>query len=360
MGIVIGVPQPLRHCPSLPIWEQRSGQVYLVFIDETFWRFFELSSHGYFCHAAVGVPENEYEAVQDETTPIFERYCALLVPQREFKHAEFKRIDFEARHALAESLHDVLLAHGGFISAFYTPTNSFLTEQVRVNLLLATQETAVPTDPKRLGELMQAAATELRAESKGPGMSAVIAALLSTPVSALLNFAESIDIALRVIYDPREPREDRAVRAEMQRTAEMVGRMTPASANRLLDVNITLRSENAVGLQYADLAAGEARAFFAANPELREFGASPNLITSTSSEPVQAVGVRNGREYKFGAVTYMPEAMQRRFFRRDPEGRTVFAEFTDLLLSGTITCFSTQGTPRHILPYEQLFVDQLD
>ena len=219
-----------------------------------------------------------------ETRPIFKQYCELLVPQREFKHSEFKRIDFEARHVLAKELHDVLAAHGGFLSAFYTPVHSFLAERVRVNMLLARQERAIPADPERLSELIQVAAEELKAERTGPGLSAAISDLLHTPISALLHFADFIDIRLKVIYDPREPREDRAVQAAMNRTAELTGNITPGTASRLVDVNVTSTSETEIGLQYADLAAGETRAFFDANRELREFGASPNLITSTSDE----------------------------------------------------------------------------
>ena len=360
MGLVIGIPQPLRNCPSLPAWERRRGQVYLVFIDETFWRFFELSSQGFFCHAAVGLPEAEYDAVLDETRPIFRRYCELLVPQREFKHAEFKRIGFEARRSLAKMIHDVLHSHGGFISAFYTPTSSFLLERARVNLLMAGRETSLPTNSERRSELLQGASAEVRAKRAGPGMSAAITALLHTPISALLNFAESIDVGLRLVYDPRETRENCAVRAGMLRTAEFVGKMTPATANRLLDVNIASSSEKEVGLQFADLAAGETRVFLDAHRELMEYGASPKLITSTSDETIQAVGVRNGTEYKFGAVIYLPSALQQCFFNGDSSGRTVFSEFTDLLLSGTVTCYSAQGAPRHILPYEQLLIDQLD
>ena len=175
-----------------------------------------------------------------------------------------------------------------------------------------------------------------------------------------MNFAEAIDITLKVVYDPRERRENKAVKAGIQRTAEAAEKLTPVTARRLLDVDITSISEDEVGLQYADLAAGETRAFLNVNPELRALGASPNLITSTSDEPFQVVAVFNGTAYKFGAATHMPTALRDRFFTTDPKGRTVFPEFTDLLLSGTITCFSVQGTPRHILPYDQLVVDQLD
>jgi hypothetical protein len=136
--------------------------------------------------------------------------------------------------------------------------------------------------------------------------------------------------------------------------------MTPATAGRLLDVSITSKSEDEIGLQLADLAAGETRAFLDANRDLREFGASPKLITSKSDEPIQTAQQFRGSVHKAGAVTVMPNALQRRFFNQDPKGRSVLPQFTDLLLSGMLTCFSTWGTPRHIIPYDRQFVDQLD
>jgi hypothetical protein len=48
--------------------------------------------------------------VRDEMKPIFERHCEVLVPQKEFKHTEFKRIDFEGRIAIAKRIYDVLYA----------------------------------------------------------------------------------------------------------------------------------------------------------------------------------------------------------------------------------------------------------
>ena len=360
MSILIDTPQQLKKCPTLPVWKKRSGQVYLVFIDETFRQFFELNSSGYFCHAAVGLPHAEYVAVRNEIKPIFERYCEVLMPQKEFKHKEFKRIDFEERVDLAKRIHDVMYAHGGFISAFYTPADSFLMEKVRTTLFLAGKEVSIPADRKRLTELMEEAAVKVKAEWTGPGMSNIITDLLRTPVSGLLHFAEAIDVKLKVVYDPRERREDKAVKAGIERSAEFVRKITPTTADRLLDVNITSTSEDEVGLQLADLAAGETRAFLDANLELREFGASPKLITPTSDEPIQTVQAIEDSVYKSGTVTVMPNALQRRFFSKDPKGRSVFPQFTDLLLSGILTCFSVWGTPRHIIPYDRQFMDQLD
>ena len=105
------------------------------------------------------------------------------MPQKEFKHKEFKRIDFEERVDLAKRIHDVMYAHGGFISAFYTPADSFLMEKVRTTLFLAGKEVSIPADRKRLTELMEEAAVKVKAEWTGPGMSNIITDLLRTPVS---------------------------------------------------------------------------------------------------------------------------------------------------------------------------------
>lgn len=360
MGILVDSPQPLKNCPTKQVWEQRRGQTYLVFIDETFLQFFELDSRGYFCHAALGIPESEYRTVENRMKPIFERYCELLVPQKEFKHREFKRIEFHARWDLAGSLHDVLYEHGCFISAFYTPARSFLIEKVRVHLYLGGEAVAVPTDETSLRELMEGAAAEVEASWNGPGMSDVIASLLHTPVSGLLHFAEAIDLRLKLIYDPREPKEDKSVRGAIDRIADLVEKITPATEGRLIGVTMTSASDQEIGLQLADLAAGETRAFLDANRDLTEFAASPRLITPQSDEPIQAVQRRGGQLFKSGSVTIMPNALQRRFFAKDPKQRSVFSRFTDLLLSGMLTCYSTWGTPRHLIPYDRQIVDQLD
>jgi hypothetical protein len=109
MGIVVPFPYPLRTCPGLKIWRPRSGEVYRLFVDETFHQFFELNERGYFCHGAVGVPQRDYQSVHEALKPVFDRYRELLVPElTEFKHSEFKRIPFPDRWALAQQIHRAL------------------------------------------------------------------------------------------------------------------------------------------------------------------------------------------------------------------------------------------------------------
>jgi hypothetical protein len=358
VGIRINSPEPLRNCPTLPIWQKRSGQVYLVFIDETFSGFFEMRDRGYFCHAAVGIPEAEYAAVGEEMKPLFERFKDLLVPDhKEFKHTEFKRIPFAERSSLARASRDVLYEHGCFISGFYSPVDAYLLERVRTDLLGDVGVKSVPADHKAL---LAQKAEDLKAGWDGPGHSAIIRQLLLTPLSGLLNFAGAIDVRIRIIYDPRGPREDKAVWKALLDLQEGFGKAMPKTASRLLDVNITSKSEDEIGLQIADLAAGEVRAFFDANPQFMEYGASPKLITPDSDEPVEAWIQLKGRQYKSGSVISMPGALQKRFFNPDPKERSVLPIFTDVLMCGMLTCFSSWGTPRHVAAFDKHFMDQLD
>jgi hypothetical protein len=356
MGILIPNPTPLDNCPNLPIWAKHKGETYLVFIDETYARFFELNVYGYFCHAAVGIPEVEYDAVTGEMQRIFEMYKEILAAnQSEFKHTEFKRIPFKERWELARRIRDVLRGHGGFVSTFYTPANSYLLERLRTDLL--DEAEAVPGEHKAL---LERKSEEIRAAWTGPGQSDIIKQLLHTPVSALLHFGKALDLTFRIIYDPRHPKEDKVVWKTLQELDSAIEILTPGTAGRIREVNITTKSEDSIGLQLADLAAGEARAFLEANRDLLETGSSPKLITPSSDEPIQGIIQFKGQNFKATAITMMPNALQKRFFQQDPKERSVFASFRDVLLAGMMTCYGSWGTPRHIAVYDKMLIDQLD
>src|ERR1700730_9727733 len=99
--------------PTNPV---RFRNNYLVFVDESTNRFFNLDSHyGYFCHAAVGIPELEYQQVVERLVPVFEQYRQMVGPREtELKHREFRRIQHRERFALATQIAEVLRDTGGF------------------------------------------------------------------------------------------------------------------------------------------------------------------------------------------------------------------------------------------------------
>jgi hypothetical protein len=73
-----------------------------------------------------------------------------------------------------------------------------------------------------------------------------------------------INIHLEVAVDPREVREDRAVKEGIVTVAHLQSKL-PADrlgvGKRVLNVDVSRRSEQEIGLQLADLIAGEARVF---------------------------------------------------------------------------------------------------
>ena len=265
----VAQPRPLDTCLGLAVWRHFAGQPYLVFVDELFRGFFEFDRRGYFVHAAVGIPEGQYSDLQNDIAPIFQTFQGLTSPgAREFKYSEFKRIDPADRRRMAFRLRDVLKKHGAFFAGFYTPLEAFVLERARTNLFLE-DLTALPDD---YTEVYKQAENELRAEVSGPGQSAVIAKLIHRPVVGVANMLASLDCRFRIIYDPGGKREDKAVAATVEGWVKLLDNLKNVKsdlrtdlADYILGFHRDRRSEDEVGLQLANLVAGEIREFFVVN-----------------------------------------------------------------------------------------------
>ena len=82
---LVPTPVPLLTCPGLKYWRPYVGTPYLLFVDESFRGFFEFEERGYFVHAAVGIPESQYEDLKAEIEPVFQEYRRLTsAGEREF------------------------------------------------------------------------------------------------------------------------------------------------------------------------------------------------------------------------------------------------------------------------------------
>lgn len=363
--IAVPHPCPLATCPGRDIWSRRSGQDYLVFVDESFRGFLELRQVGYFCHAAVGIPQLEYERLKMAVAPIFADYQRITaLNPSEFKHADFRSVEWRDRRRIALRLANALTTHGAFIAGFYTTSRDFVLECIRTDLLETDAEV-----PEEFGRLWEDVAARRRAEfTSAAGHSRAIADLLVLPIAAVVNLLASFECRYRVVYDPRERREDRAV-------ARFVGEYADAIRTVSAKMNESRRaalegafhgfecqrtSEDELGLQMADLMAGEIRVFFEGNEGLRSYGATRRLITPQSEEPMVTIAEVDGHHFKTGALQRMPGALARCFSAPDPQGRYVLPFFRNLLASGQLTCYSTWGQPRDVMAFERLIWDQVD
>ncbi len=360
----VPTPQPLLTCPGLKYWRPHVGKPYLVFVDESFRGFFEFSERGYFVHAIVGIPESQHEALSNAMAPVFQEYRRLTSPgQREFKHTEFKRLAYRDRRRLAMKLRDAFKAHGVFINVFYTPLRSFVLEHVRTTLFLHGKR-EIPGD---FAALYRDAALALQADAQGPGQAGLIQKLLLLSIGGVANMLATFESPFTVIYDPREKKEDQAVITMIDGVLAALTNLKDLDVEMRWDLHTFVkqfvhdrRSEDEVGLQVADLMAGETRAFFQANPEQMAYAASRKLITQGSFEPVAAVEYAEGKLYKSGALTRMPAAVRKKWLVQDGSGRTVLPLFRELFGAGIATCYSSWGQPRHIAIFEGYVFDQLE
>src|SRR5205807_3206273 len=100
------------------------------------------------------------------------------------------------------------------------------------------------------------------------------------PVMAFVYFLTAFKCDFRVVYDPRNTDEDMAVKNSIEglmasiRNAEKLG-----IRSTFLGLTIDTPSHVEVGLQVADLVAGEVRRFFRFNPDLLTSGSDLTLIT---------------------------------------------------------------------------------
>jgi hypothetical protein len=353
-------PRPIETSPATKVISDYRGEVYCLFIDETFREFFRLSDPtGYLCYAAVGIPEKEYELFKRALAKLFATYESYVVGDsglhlREFKFEDFRRMDRTQREDIARRLSKLMKMYGAFFVGFYTHVAGVVMEHVRSDLV--GQATAVPDDH---GTLYENGADELRHGLEGTGQSAVIAKILRFPVLATANFLTYFGCRFKVLCDPRESKEDKAVqKAINDLMTEHFARAAPEEAASYLGMDNSRESHTEPGLQIADLLAGEVRSLFESHPALLTSGSSLTLIDGHSREEVEWWEAPAGILQKLGRLQKMPAGVQSSLER--PDGTNCIPLYRHSLAAGLLTCYTDLGQPRHIEVFEGNFFEQTD
>lgn len=354
-------PMPLAICPGRRIWERFNDQEYLVFVDESFYRFFGFDApEGNFCHAAVGVPVNNYARLQRLLAPLLQDYNSQV--QRilgeaagEVKYSTLRRLPIPYQAKFTRTLVGKLKETGGFVAGFYSSTRGMVMERVRTNLLDEAAE--VPIDH---AALYDAARLELLDQFQGVGQSGILTMLLLTPFASISSLLRSFDCTFRVRYDPRQQDEDRAVREAladyMSRLVNVPDLFGPVSNYLGMEANIA--SHDDLGLQLADVIAGEVRDFFRNNPESLTESASLRLITPESDEPVQRFEKIGDNVFKKGVLTPMSAGLAEKLVHKNPENPISYCY--PVLAAGMLTCVSDTGQLRDLEIPTRLISDLLD
>ena len=352
---------PLELAPGRQLWEAHRDQEYLVYVDESFYRFFGFEAvDGNFCYAAVGVPSRNYQQLQRLFQPTIVAYrghlrrLACAVPD-EIKFSILRLLPRAFRVRFARDLVRSLVETGGFVSGFYTPTHGHVMERVRTNL--DEDIDAVPEDHEALYNVARA---ELLAQRQAPGQQTLLTSLLTLPIAAVTNLLKSFNCRFRIIYDPREDVEDEAVRTRIADYMDRLMRLPPPFAhdNNYIGMEIDRTSEQELGLQLADVVAGEVRDFFRSNDLPLTESTTPRIIDPTSDERLQQFEQMEGHLFKSGSLVPMSRELRRMFLPRNT--RHIVSYYYPVLASGMLTCVTLNGQERHLELSTRTIFDLLD
>jgi len=357
----LAAPMPLEICPGREIWERHRNREYLVFVDESFYRFFGFNSlDGNFCHGALGLPRENYDQFKAALTPLLMEYKRRVrrasgQDPLEIKHSDLRTLPLAFRLKFARNLVTALVETGGFVAGFYSSTRGTIMERVRTNLLDNLE--AVPSDH---AALFDTAKGELLAQFQGIGQAELITRLLLTPFSAFSSLLRSFDCTFRVCYDPRQSDEDQHVRDAL---ADFIGRLVRVpdlfgDDTGYRGMGINTRSVDELGLQLADVIAGEVRGFFRSNPDALTENATLRLITPESDEPLERFIRINGITFKNGALSPMPTSLHRKLARRN--SANIISYYYPVLSAGMLTCVTDTGQLRDLEIPTKFISDLLD
>jgi hypothetical protein len=160
-----------KNIPGRHIWEPYAGHEYTVFVDESFFKFFDFTHvEGNFVHGTVGVPTERYDSFTLALRPTVDEYTKAVLEAtgaepRELKSADLYKLSFSLRRRLLLRLNAALAANGGFVTGFYTSNRGYVMEKIREDLIFQEGIEAVPDDH---GELFAMTAKSLNEMASGP------------------------------------------------------------------------------------------------------------------------------------------------------------------------------------------------
>lgn len=353
---VVGVLPQGRRIP-----EEFVGQEYTVFVDESFYRFFDFRQvDGNFAHGVVGLPSRRIKDFELAVVPTIERFyvefhAASGTRPRELKSTDIYRLAFPARRRFFLRIRDALSNHGGFVAGFYTSNRGYIMEKIREDSV--GQLKAIPEDHQYLYD---AKVAQLEGQMTGPGQSDLIADLLFLPIIVFAHFLNSSQSPFKVICDPRQEHEDTAVKDTIEGMMKALKNPEITGVNsKLISLDAQTASHDSIGLQIADIVAGEVRRFFRYNSELLTEGSGLELIDFEFHEGEDALlDYRFGRVFKKGRRVTIPPRLLRRSLSPRPD--TALGYFRNLLAAGLVTCVTEFGTERDVAIFEGNFLDISD
>jgi hypothetical protein len=125
-----------------------------------------------------------------------------------------------------------------------------------------------------------------------------------------------------------------------------------------LSFDASRSSDSELGLQIADVVAGEVRRFFRFNSELLSFGSSLQLVTPESRDELDSFVVFQNVAMKDGRMTRTPEALIHKYMT--PTENTFFPVLMETTASGCLCCVTEFGQERRVHLFQGWLFDLCD
>jgi len=165
-----------------------------------------------------------------------------------------------------------------------------------------------------------------------------------------------------MIYDPRESTEDEAVKAQAEDYMKLLSEPTLKKALNISTGGVSLdtssKSEDEIGLQIADIVAGEVRRFFRYNHELLTFGSSLTFVSSESEDELECFSPICGSLLKSGRFIRTPKRIQKQHF--DANEQVFLPYLQNSIMSGALCCVTEFGQERVVRIFQGLLFDLCD
>ncbi len=334
---------------------------YSVFVDESFYKWFGLpTQEANLCYGALSVPTARLPDLERFETAIREFAFEQLPTDEKAKHSSaevkysaFRHFTPEVIDELGRRLDYFLTKNRAHIFGFFIPAEGFMNYKLRSDFI--DDAGALKTMPEaeykaRVESIRNEMLQEWRDAEHNLG-------LLSECYKTFFNFimqfqGQFLGKSYRVIYDSRNPEEDRLLHKDAEAFALLAERATPGTLVHYRGYD-TASSATSAGLRLVDWIAGEVRAFFYRSPDVMSSTSSFDILSPYWNPKmllVQGRGPFYRRELSPGAVACFQE-----------KGRSLMLpQLKKHFASGFLTYYAQRGEARHISIPELVAYDMAD
>jgi len=260
---------------------------YLVFVDESFYKWFGLpAQESNLCYSALSVPTARHPDLERFEASV-QKFAFDQLPAtqkashtgEEIKYSDFRHFSPDVIDELGRKLDYFLTKNGASIFGFFIPAEGFMNYKLRSGFIDKVEALKAMPEAEYKNRI-EAVRQEMLQEWKDAEHNL---GLLSECYKTFFNFivqfqGRFLRKSYRIIYDSRNPDEDALLHKEAEEFATLADRTTPGAFAYYRGYQAGF-STTSPGLRLVDWIAGEVRAFFYRSPDVLSSASSFDILS---------------------------------------------------------------------------------